>query len=95
MAKLVFAPLAEQDLDEILEYISRDKPEAARRWVQRIREKCFILAENPQIGELRSEFKTGEFRCSMVGEYVIFYRPIGGGVEIARVVRGERDIRNL
>jgi toxin ParE1/3/4 len=95
MSKLVFAPLAEQDLDDILAYIARDKPGAAVSWVGKIREKCEFLAANPDIGERRPEFRTGEFRSSLVGSYVIFYRAIADGIEIARVVRGERDIRKL
>ena len=95
MAKLIFAPRAELDLDDILAYIARDKPDTAIKWVQKIRDKCALLARNPEIGERRPEFKTGEFRCSLVRSYVIFYRPIDDGIEIARIVRGERDIRNL
>jgi len=95
MPKLVVAPLAEADLNEILAFIARDKPEAAVHWVQKIRETCEFLAKNPEIGERRPEFRTGQFRSSLVGSYVIFYRPIRDGAEIARVVRGERDIRNL
>jgi toxin ParE1/3/4 len=85
MARLVIAPLAEADLNEILEFISRDKPEAAVRWVQRIRDTCCYLAEHPEIGQSRPEFLTGEFCSSLVGRYVIFYRPIENGIEIARV----------
>ncbi|MGB6042080.1 MAG: type II toxin-antitoxin system RelE/ParE family toxin [Pirellulales bacterium] len=95
MARLVIAPLAEQDLGDILTYIARDKPEAAVKWVQKIREKCAFLADNPEIGERRPELKTGEFLGSLVGSYVIFYRPIDAGIEIARVVHGARDTRNL
>lgn len=95
MAILEFSLLAEEDLDSILEYIARDKPEAAIRWVQTIREKCQLLAEHPELGERRPEFRTGQFRSSLVGKYVIYYRPIPGGVQIARVVRGDRDVRNL
>ena len=95
MAKLVFAPLAELDLDDILAYIARDKPDAAIKWVRKIRDKCAFLADNPEVGERRPEFRTGEFRCSLVGSYVIFYRPTSDGIEIARVVRGDRDLRNL
>ncbi len=95
MAKLVISPLAEADLEDILEYIARDKPDAALRWVQRIRERCELIADNPEIGERRPEFRTGEFRSSLVGKYVIFYRAVSGAIEIARVVRGERDIRKL
>jgi toxin ParE1/3/4 len=95
MPKLVVSPLAEADLNEILEFIARDKPDAAVQWVQKIRETCEFLAKNPEIGEQRPELRKGQFRSSLVGAYIIFYRPIRDGVEIARIVRGERDIRNL
>jgi toxin ParE1/3/4 len=95
MARLIFSPLAEGDLNDILDYISRDKPKAAIRWVQKIRDTFTLLAKNPEIGERRPEFRTGEFRSSIVGRYVIYYRATENGIEIARVVRGERDIRNL
>jgi toxin ParE1/3/4 len=95
MAKLVISPLAEADLNDILEFIARDKPTAAINWVQRIRETFEFIAQNPDCGERRPEFKTGEFRSSLIGKYVVFYRAISEGVEIARVVRGERDVRNL
>jgi len=95
MAKLVISPLADGDLNDILEFIARDKPEAAVRWVTKIRATCKFLAKNPEIGQRRPEFRTGEFRSSLVGNYVVFYRAIPDGIEVARVVRGERDIRNL
>ncbi len=95
MAKLVIAPLAEKDLNDILDFIARDKPQAAVRWVDKIRAMCEFLANNSKTGQRRPEFKTGGFRSSLVGNYVIFYREIPDGIEIARVVRGERDIRNL
>jgi plasmid stabilization system protein ParE len=30
-----------------------------------------------------------------VGVYVIFFRPMPGGVEIARILHGSRDLGNL
>jgi toxin ParE1/3/4 len=95
MPRLVISPAAENDLNDILEYIAQDKPEAALRWVRKIRETFTIVAENPEIGERRREFKTGIFRSTLVGSYVVFYGPIVDGIEIARVVSGARDIRNL
>jgi toxin ParE1/3/4 len=95
MARLVFSPAAENDLNDILEYIARDKPEAAIRWIEKIRHTLKIVAENPEIGERRPEFKTGNFRSTLVGSYIAFYRPVADGIEIARVVSGARDIRNL
>jgi toxin ParE1/3/4 len=95
MGKVLFAPAADLDLQEIVEYIARDKPQAARRWLTRVKEKCRLLAKNPEIGELRPEFLSGTCRCSMVGNYVIYYRPAAGGIEVARVIRGDRDVRSL
>lgn len=95
MPSLEFAPAAEEDLREIVEFIARDKPQAARRWLARIKDKCRLLAKNPEIGERRPEFLSGACRCSLVGNYVIFYRPIDGGIEVARVIHGSRDIRRL
>jgi len=31
----------------------------------------------------------------MVGSYVVFYRVIGGNLEVSRIVRGDRDIRSV
>lgn len=95
MAILEFSLLAEEDLESILRFIARDKPEAAINWVRTIREKCQLLAEHPELGERRPEFKSGQFRSSLVGKYVVYYRPIPGGIQIARVARGDRDIQNL
>ena len=95
MVRLVFAPEAELDLRAIVEYIAEDKPQAARRWLAKLKQKCRLLARHPEIGERRPEFLSGECRCSLYGSYVIFYIPLGGGIEVARVIRGDRDIRRL
>jgi toxin ParE1/3/4 len=94
MSHAVYAPKAEDDLIGIADYIARDKPEAARRWVQRIRETCDTLATQPEMGELRSEFGAAGCRSFSVGNYAIFFRPTDTGIEVARVVHGSRDIRN-
>ena len=95
MSRVVFSPLAQADLDEILEYIARDKPQAAASFVAKPKEKCYMLGRHPQLGERRPEFKTGQFRGFHVGNYVIFFRPADDGIEIARVVSGFRDLRYL
>ncbi len=95
MLRVIYSPEAEVDLVGIAEFIARDKPEAARRWVQRIRETCDTLATHPEMGEMRSEFGVSGCRSFSVGTYVIFFRPTETGIEVARVVHGYRDMRNL
>jgi toxin ParE1/3/4 len=95
MARVIYAPAADEDLVDIAAYIARDKPEAARRWVQTIREKCNSLARNPELGEERTGFGVPGCRSFSVGNYVVFFRAIPGGIEVARIVHGSRDLRNL
>ena len=94
MAKLVIAPSAQQDLSDIYDYIARDKPIAAGNWIVKIEEKCKLIAETPKFGERRPEYGA-DIRSSVVGRYVIFFRPIENGIEVARVIAGDRDIRSL
>ncbi len=99
MAKVIYAPAADDDLVAIAGFIARDKPSAAREWLQTIRQKCALLATNPEMGEQRPSFDVPGCRCFSVGNYVIFFRAIDGGIdggiEVARIVHGSRDIRNL
>ncbi|MFN3192908.1 MAG: type II toxin-antitoxin system RelE/ParE family toxin [Aureliella sp.] len=94
MAKLIIAPSAQQDLSDIYDYIARDKPIAAANWVEMIEEKCKLIAATPEFGERRPEYGA-DIRSSVVGRYVIFFRPIENGIEVARVIAGDRDISSL
>jgi len=95
MSRVVYAPEAESDLVEIAEYIANDKPVAARRWVAKIRATCETLASQPQMGELRQSFGIPGCRCFSVGKYVIFFRAAEDGIEVARIIHGSRDMRDL
>ena len=94
MAKLTISPSARQDLLAIFDYIARDKPIAAANWIDTIEEKCELLASAPESGEQCQEYGAN-IRSSTVGRYVIFYRPVGEGIEVIRVIPGDRDIRSL
>lgn len=95
MPRVVYAPEAENDLVEIADHISRDKPQAARRWINNIRETCDTLATQPEAGELRPGFGILGCRSFTVGNFVIFYRPGVDHIEVARIVHASRDMKNL
>jgi len=95
MPTVIYSPAASNDLVDIAEYIARDKPEAARRWVQMIREKCDLLASHPRMGEERPGFGLPGCRYFTVGNYVVFFRATEDGIEVARIVHGSRDLSNL
>ncbi len=47
MKRRDFAAEAVQDLSDIHDYIARDSPSAARRFIETIDGRCNTLAENP------------------------------------------------
>ncbi len=95
MPRVIFAPEAEDDLTCIAKFIARDSPKAARKLVQRLRKTCNSLATQPDLGEIRDEFGVSGCRTFSVGNYVIFFRRAKNGVEVARIVHGNRDLRNI
>jgi len=91
MAHINRSDLAESDLLEIGRYIARDNIDAALRMLDRIDEKCEMLARNPLLGGVWAEL--GEnIRHFTVRPYVIIYRPMDDGIELVRVLHGARDI---
>ncbi len=95
MAKVRYSKLASSDLYENSEFIAQDKPEAAYRWLEKLEAACATLAQNPEMGQLRSSKNHGRCRSFTSGSYVIFFRGLDDGVEIIRIVRGERDLDNV
>jgi len=94
MSQLFFSPLAEQDLLEILEYIEKQRPQAARKWYHRLCESCALLAKNPELGELRPDLAT-TVRSFVVKRWVIYYRIESKAIVIVRVLDAARDVRSL
>ena len=79
---------------EILEYVARDKPQAAIKLVSRIEAKCLLISSSPHLGQLQPHLGKG-VRTSAVGRYVIFHRNANNRVEILRVIPGDRNIIDL
>ncbi|MBK1700621.1 type II toxin-antitoxin system RelE/ParE family toxin [Thiococcus pfennigii] len=85
---------AEEDLIDIWLYIAHDDVRAADRVLDDIEEKLLLLADQPGLGPARSDIAP-ELRYSPVRRYLILYRQITDGIEIVRVVHGDRDVPTL
>ncbi|MBC6430617.1 type II toxin-antitoxin system RelE/ParE family toxin [Nostoc sp. HG1] len=94
MSRCILAPSARLDLKEISSYITRFNPSAARRLNKKIIQQCKLLADFPNMGQSCDNFANG-LRSFPVEDYLIFYRPIDGGVEVARIVSGYRDLETV
>ncbi|MEH2296459.1 type II toxin-antitoxin system RelE/ParE family toxin [Nostoc sp.] len=94
MSRYVLTIPAKQDLKEINRYILRFNSGAARRFNEKIKQQCKLLADFPKMGQSCDNFGNG-LRSFPVEDYLIFYRPIDGGVEVVRVVSGYRDLETV
>lgn len=83
-----------RDLREIWSYIAEDNPDAADAQLRLIEQKLLFLCENPKAGPARPELRP-RLRSYPVGSYLIFYRPVRGGIELIRVLHGARNLRRL
>jgi len=94
MANIRRSELPEQDYREIWRYIANDNPDAADRLLRRIDSKHQFYASFPGMGTRREAFAPG-LRSFPVGNYLVFYRVTEGGIELARVLHGMRDLADL
>ncbi|PHS12254.1 MAG: plasmid stabilization protein [Kangiella sp.] len=91
MSELILSPEAEQDLIDIWAYIAEDSPVNADNYTDKLHDKGYILADNPQMGTVRPDLMD-ELRCFPVDHYVLYYREINNGIELVRVLHASRDI---
>src|SRR3954466_15175904 len=96
MARLTITTLARADLTEIRDYIARDNPTAARRLIERLRDRARALAETPGIGRSREADLRPNLFSFPVGNFLIFYQPQpSGGIVLVRVLHGSRALPAL
>ena len=99
MAEVVISPLAKADMQEIADYISREKhsPAAAARLIQRFRKEINDLREFPESGAhlLPQGMERCPYRFVVCGNYLIFYHTDRISVMVDRVLYGRRDYMAL
>jgi toxin ParE1/3/4 len=95
MAEVVKSLEAKERLKQIVEYIAKDNLAASIRWLDEIEAIFALLAEQPGIGQRVQTRRFGIVRRHVVGNYLVYYQPITGGVEILLVSHGARDQRRL
>ena len=94
MSGVRYTAQAQEDILDIAFYIAQDNVGAAHRLIEKIFHACERLRASPLAGRARAEIAPN-LRSLPVEKYVVFYRPVRGGVEIARVLHGARDIPRI
>ena len=93
MTRIIWAPQAVQDLEAIRAYISRDSPQYADLFVERIVNAVGLLEGNPRSGRVVPEVGDELLREVLHGNYRLVYRLRGDIIEIATVFHGSRLFR--
>lgn len=93
--RIVWRPLAEADLDNIIDYIAEDNPTRAETFGQELRDKTVPLAQHPQMGRTGRPGLPAFVRELVVHRnYRVFYRVLDEArtVEILRVKHAARQM---
>ena len=88
--KLRWTDRARRDLLDIGRYIARDNAVAARRWVERLREKARGAAATPLAGRVVPEWERDDVREVFLSSYRIVYRIQDDAIHVLTVFEGHR-----
>ena len=93
MARLIWTEPALNDLQTIAEYIALDKPDAARRYVQKIFDAVKRLELFPRSGSVPPEISHLPYRQIVIPPCRIFYRIQKENIFIVYIMRTEQLFR--
>jgi toxin ParE1/3/4 len=95
--RVIERPRAEQDLANHYAYIAADKVRPAERFLKVAEETFELLVRMPGAGRL-----WGSHQPRLAGvrvypmrhfrSYLVFYRPVEGGIEVLTILHGARDL---
>jgi toxin ParE1/3/4 len=94
MPDFIISREAEDDINEILDFIANDNFDASISLYARMIDTFEMLADNPMAGRDRADLKDG-MRYFPIGSYLIFYRVWAGKVSITRVLHAARDLDEI
>ena len=90
MVEIEWSPTAENDLNEIIDYIAQDSLEYALSFYERISEKVESLTQFTKMGRKVPELDDPNIRELILRNYRLIYRILGDKVQIIRLFHGSR-----
>src|SRR5579859_6175738 len=95
MKSFVLTPRAENDLNQIWDYIADDNIEAADRVLNALEAAFIKLTKTPGMGHVREELADRKYRFFVVYSYLIVYRYETDPLQIIRVLHAARDVQSI
>lgn len=88
--KIIWTEKAEEQLNQIFNYIALDSTLYAYRTANKIIESAELIAENPRIGRTVPEFDKDDLREILFKNYRIIYQLKKNEIHIVSVIHGAR-----
>jgi toxin ParE1/3/4 len=88
--KILWSARSLKDIEEIIDYISKDSPAAARTFATKIIEAVMVLETFPTIGRIVPEYNNPNIREVLYRNYRIVYELSGNTANIVTVFHGSR-----
>ena len=88
--KLFWTETAKQDLLSIKKYIAIDNPDAAKRWILRLRVRARKALDAPLAGRMVPELSRDDIRELIEGNYRIVYQVFTDRLVILTVFEGHQ-----
>ncbi len=95
MRPFVLTPRAEQDINEIWDYIAADSIPAADRVLRELEAALRRLAKTPGMGHVREDLADRRHRFFPVYSYLIVYRAEAKTLVVIRVLHAARDVQTI
>ena len=92
--KVTYTDDAVADFVDIGEYIARDDPAAARRFLTDLRSFILRVATTPRAYRLREEWG-GNVRAARFGNYLVVFEMEADELLVLRIANGRRHIARL
>ena len=92
---VVFTDPAEEDLEQIGDWIARNNPIRAGTFIRELRQACRTLDELPLGHALVSRYEHTGIRRRVYGNYLIFYWVVGDEIQVLHILHGARDFEAI
>ena len=81
---------ARHRLQQLYDYIAKDQPENAQRFVDRLTRRADALAKHPLTGRVVEQYQRDDIREVYEGRYRMIYRVLPDRIDILTVRHGAR-----
>ena len=88
--KVIFTDQAEENLEEIGDYIANKNPDRAETFVGELRQRALNIGTFPEAYQVVGRYENFKVRRCVHGDYLIFYRIAKRQVEVFLIVHGAK-----